>query len=408
MMLLHAGAPLAPHDVWSAWSFEPVVVAALAAAAFLYWRGSRTAISRSTRARANHRVKRAAFAAGMIALAIALISPLHAAGEVLFSAHMVQHELLMAIAAPLLVLGNPGLPVMWALPRGARLRFASVARSSVFRKAWAAISTPVTAWLLHAVAIWVWHAPGLYDASVTSELVHSLQHSSFIATALLFWWSVLRGRAPEREGIAVVSLFTTALHTGLLGALLSSGDTAMYQAYDSTELWGLTSLEDQQLGGIIMWVPGAVPYAVAALLLMARWLKLSGERAPTAQPASARAVSQAGVVLLMILIGCGQQGDSVAGMTGGYPERGREAMRKYGCQSCHTIPGVTGARALVGPPLDGIAGRSFIGGVLVNSPANMMAWLRNPPAHAPRTAMPDLGVTEKDARDMTAYLYTLR
>ena len=115
------------------------------------------------------------------------------------------------------------------------------------------------------------------------------------------------------------------------------------------------------------------------------------------------------MLLLSILsLGCGQRGDSVADLTRGHPERGREAMRKYGCQSCHTIPGVTGARALVGPPLEGIAGRSFIGGVLTNSPDNMMAWLRDPPAHAPRTAMPNLGVTEKDARDMTAYLYTLR
>jgi cytochrome c oxidase assembly factor CtaG/cytochrome c2 len=408
-MLLHAGAPLAPHDLWAAWSFEPLVVLAIAAAAFLYGRGYLTAVSRSTRGTKGLHLRCAAFATGILTLMIALVSPLHAVGGVLFSAHMVQHELLMTIAAPLIVLGRPGTPLMWALPERIRGRVAGLTRHSAFHTAWKTASNPISAWLLHGAAIWVWHVPSLYDASVESELVHSLQHYSFFATALLFWWSVLQGRSPARAGIAVMSLFTTALHTGLLGALLSSGDAAVYKAYDSTRSWGLTPLEDQQLGGIIMWVPGAVPYAVAALFLITRWLRLSDSRAATemrARPAGA--VSHASLLLVMTLIGCGQKGDSVAGLTGGYPERGRDAMRKYGCQSCHSIPGVTGARALVGPPLEGIATRSFIGGVLVNSPANMMAWIQDPPAHAPRTAMPDLGVTDKDARDMTAYLYTLR
>ncbi len=203
------------------------------------------------------------------------------------------------------------------------------------------------------------------------------------------------------------------MQSGALGALITVAETPWDPAHaPSTAAWGLTPLEDQQLGGIIMWVPGGIPYAVAALVLFTRWMKQSGKRASAGL--RERAISLApgvsrGVLLLSILtLGCGQRGDSVADHTRGHPERGRDAMRKYGCQSCHTIPGVTGARALVGPPLNGIAGRSFIGGVLTNSPDNMMAWLRDPPAHAPRTAMPNLGVTEKDARDMTAYLYTLR
>jgi cytochrome c2 len=101
--------------------------------------------------------------------------------------------------------------------------------------------------------------------------------------------------------------------------------------------------------------------------------------------------------------------DAEAGeLTGGNPHRGAEAMRRYGCQSCHSIPGISGANALVGPPLGGIASRSFIAGVLVNNPSNMITWLRNPPAVDSKTAMPNMGVTEKDARDMSAYLYTLR
>ena len=97
-----------------------------------------------------------------------------------------------------------------------------------------------------------------------------------------------------------------------------------------------------------------------------------------------------------------------AAMTGGDPARGPELMRKYGCQSCHTIPGVVGADGLVGPPLAGIASRSYIGGVLPNAPANMLRWIADPKKVDSLTAMPNVGVTPSDARHIAAYLYTLR
>ena len=97
-----------------------------------------------------------------------------------------------------------------------------------------------------------------------------------------------------------------------------------------------------------------------------------------------------------------------AAMTGGDPARGPDLMRKYGCQSCHTIPGVVGADGLVGPPLAGIASRSYIGGVLPNAPANMLRWIQDPKKVDSLTAMPNTGVTPSDARHIAAYLYTLR
>jgi cytochrome c len=99
---------------------------------------------------------------------------------------------------------------------------------------------------------------------------------------------------------------------------------------------------------------------------------------------------------------------SAAALTGGDPERGATIMRKYGCQTCHTIPGVVGADGLVGPPLAGIASRSYVGGVLANTPENMVRWIRDPKGVDPLTAMPNTGVTESDARHIAAYLYTLR
>ena len=108
-----------------------------------------------------------------------------------------------------------------------------------------------------------------------------------------------------------------------------------------------------------------------------------------------------------VLAGCGSSSPEPV-VAGGDDKRGREFIERYGCGSCHVVPGISSARGLVGPPLDGIATRSYLGGMLPNTPANMMAWIRFPQKYAPKTAMPDLGVSEPEARDMTAYLYTLR
>jgi cytochrome c len=111
--------------------------------------------------------------------------------------------------------------------------------------------------------------------------------------------------------------------------------------------------------------------------------------------------------VLLWLAACNVGGDeSPSLLAGGDPARGHEAVRRYGCQSCHTIPGVRAAKAVVGPPLAGIGSRSYIAGVLPNTPDNLVRWIRNPPSIDDRTAMPFLGVTEADARDIATYLYS--
>ena len=117
-------------------------------------------------------------------------------------------------------------------------------------------------------------------------------------------------------------------------------------------------------------------------------------------------------VLLLLAVACGRDADGAVAsaneMTGGDAHRGRELVRAYGCGTCHTIPGVRDANGLVGPPLAGIASRSYIAGVLPNAPDNMLRWLRDPRAVDSLTAMPNVGVTPSDARHLAAYLYTLR
>jgi putative membrane protein len=218
------------------------------------------------------------FAIGSLVLVVALVSPLDALGGKLFAAHMVQHELLMIVAAPLLVLGRPLAIWAWALPFEWRRATGHFFHHPAWRLPWLYVTSPLVAWLLHALALWAWHIPLFFDAALASNAVHALQHGAFLATALLFWWSILGATTRRQRGIALVSLFTTMIHTGALGALMTLSNVPWYSAYLGTApSYGLDALEDQQLGGLIMWVPAGLIYIVCGLVLATRWLQ---ERSP--------------------------------------------------------------------------------------------------------------------------------
>lgn len=205
----------------------------------------------------------AAFAAGWSLLVLALATPLDAAALQRFWLHMVQHELLMLGAAPLIVAGAPLVAWTWALPPPARRRIGALLRPAAWRRAWAALSTPLVATLLHGVAVWVWHVPACFDAALDRPVVHELQHASFFATALLFWWAALRQRSAAGQGVAMAAVLATMLHTGALGALLVFSAHAWYAG---------TPLADQQMGGLLMWLPGGLVYAGIALHFGSRWI----------------------------------------------------------------------------------------------------------------------------------------
>jgi putative membrane protein len=278
--LAHEGAEhVSPGHLWSAWSFEPWVIAGMAVVSGLYAVGLVKMQSRVSRWQI------AGFTTGMAALALTLLSPIHRLGAELFSAHMTQHELLMLIAAPLLVLGCPGTPMIWAFPLATRLRFGHLFHQSLIRTAWQSISSPFAAWLVHGITLWVWHVPVLYQATLDSELVHAAQHTTFLLTALLFWWALIHGRGGRLTyGLAVAYVFTTAVHTSALGALLTCSTKLWYPIYAGrTAVWGLTPLQDQQLGGLIMWVPAGLVYIGIGLWLFAKWLQESERRLAYAQ-----------------------------------------------------------------------------------------------------------------------------
>jgi putative membrane protein len=255
------------------WTFDAWVIAPLAISGGLYTAGTARLWRRVGVGRGVTRAQAAAYLAGWLALAGALVSPLHRWGEGLFAAHMIEHEVVMAIAAPLLILARPAGALLWALPRAWRHRIGAASQVSGARAAWAALVAPATATLLHGAAIWAWHAPALFDSAVTDVTLHRVQHLAFLVTALLFWWAMLR-RSP---GAAAGSVALTMLHTSLLGALLALAPRILYPAQTAgAAAWGLTPLEDQQLAGLLMWVPAGTIYAGAALWFAARWIRRSG------------------------------------------------------------------------------------------------------------------------------------
>jgi putative membrane protein len=228
----------------------------------------------------------ACFIGGWLVLAAALVSPLDSLGRQLFAAHMVQHTLLMTAAAPLLVLGRPLAAWAWALPRSARRSTGAALRRPAWRAIWRRITAPMSAWLLHATVLWLWHVPSCFDAAMVRPALHALQHTSFLAGALLFWWSVLGPSARAAPGAALASLFTTLLHTGALGALIALSSNVWYAPYiDTAVTRGWNALEDQQVGGLVMWAPAGVAYIAAGLSLV--WSAL-GRVAPGAWPPEPR------------------------------------------------------------------------------------------------------------------------
>jgi len=273
-LFLHAGHHLDAGTVLSWWTWDPFVILLLAVSGALYAVGLARLWRRAGVGQGIRRWQAACFAGGWLALVVALISPLDALGGILFSAHMAQHEVLILIAAPLMVLGRPLAPFLWALPRDVREEAGRVSQASWFAASWRRLTAPATVFVLHGLALWIWHLPSLYQATLDDDLIHALQHLSFFLSAALFWWALIHGRFGRLGyGAAVVYVFATSMHSGILGALLTFAPRLWYPIYQArTSRWGLSPLEDQQLAGLIMWIPAGVVFIFLGLGLFAAWL----------------------------------------------------------------------------------------------------------------------------------------
>lgn len=272
------GHGISDVDPGSLWSYDPWLLTPLYLVGIGFYAGTQRLWQNAGAGRGVSFRQVAAFWTGWLIVALAVTSPLHWLGERLFTAHMIEHELLMLVAAPLMAFARINGPLLWSLPPSFRPATGRIFNFTPLAGAWALASHPVSATIVHGAALWVWHAPPLYAWALASPVVHRLQHVSFFATALLFWWVLLHGRGRGRsmrvrDGIAIACLFVTVLHSGVLGALLTLSTRIWIPGQDALAgAFGLSPLEDQQLAGILMWVPMGTLYTAAALFFAYRWL----------------------------------------------------------------------------------------------------------------------------------------
>ncbi len=278
-VLAHDGHELAAEAIRQ-WTFDPLVIVPLIVTAALYAVGVVRLRQHPGARRGLPSWRIASFAAGWLTIVLALVSPVAWLSEILFSVHMTQHTLLMLVAAPLMMFGHPLFVWLWAFDAHAREQIcAAVLRRSV-RSAWHAVTGPLSVFLINAVALWIWHLPVLYQTALRHTGVHALEHLSFLLAASLFWWGMVHGRYGRiGYGLGVLYVFLTGVHSSALGALLTISPSVWYGDYArQAALWRIDALADQQLAGLLMWIPAGVIFMIFGLALFAAWLGESERR----------------------------------------------------------------------------------------------------------------------------------
>jgi putative membrane protein len=216
------------------------------------------------------------FAGAILILVLALMSPLDALSEALFSAHMVQHMVLMLAVAPLLVVSDFQLALLWALPRRrAQALGSGFNQSRPVAGIWRVLNNPAFVWIVFTAVMWLWHVSSFYQAALRNEWVHTLEHLTILITAVLFWWILFRHTQPDhiRYTVTIPFLFLTMLQSGILGALMTFTSRPWYSDYAaSVGHWGLTPLQDQQLAGLIMWIFAGTAFTLLTIGHFAAWL----------------------------------------------------------------------------------------------------------------------------------------
>jgi putative membrane protein len=270
---------------WSAWQPDPIAIAIAALAGAFYAAGLH-----ATGVRAVSRARAGCFVAGVAVALLATMSPLHAAADATFTAHMAQHMLFMFVAAPLIVAGRPALVMALALPAGVRRKGWRIAGTRPVDALTHAARHPLSIFVVYAAAVWLWHLPGLYQAAVRSEAVHALEHATFLATAMAFWGAVARTGPRRRVGYptSMGLVVGTMMQSTWLAAVLTFGGSAYPIYARRAPLWGVDALADQQTAGSIMWIIPTIAYFGVLGVLFVRWMRALDARharAPAAMEA---------------------------------------------------------------------------------------------------------------------------
>lgn len=265
-LLAHTDTPLAPHDLMGAWRLDPIVLVGAAVLVALHHRG---------RGPAPDRRRTIAFHVAVGTAVLALVSPLEAAAGALLSAHMVQHMLFVLVTAPLLVLARPGPRLLRGLsPAGRRAVGRTRRRLRLGHGHARALHHPVVGVAALVVSVWAWHAAALYEAALRTEVVHVAEHTVLLAGGWLFWAAVAAAGRAGRHATAVGMLFVAALQGVLLSVLLLFAGTPWYATQARAAMaFGVDPQTDQQLAGLVLWLPSTAVYVGTAMWHVARALR---------------------------------------------------------------------------------------------------------------------------------------
>jgi cytochrome c oxidase assembly factor CtaG len=268
-----------------AWDFRPEVLLTLLLAGTLFslgwWRLRQVPSERFARG-----WRLVAYLAGLGLLGLALLSPIDTLASYLLSMHMVQHLMLVMLIPVLLLIANPLSFTLWGMPRPVRQRVGGLLRrGSALRRALTALSSPGLVWLALVIVLVGWHDPRAYDAALRSDFVHNLEHLSFFAVAMLFWWHVTgagpRLHASTSTGMRIALLLITVPVTMGIGIVIALSTRPIYLNYLTVpRVLGLSVMEDQRLAGAIMWIPGSMMLILAALVLIARAINVEESKPP--------------------------------------------------------------------------------------------------------------------------------
>jgi cytochrome c oxidase assembly factor CtaG len=221
---------------------------------------------------------------GLVILGLALMSPIDVIGSQLFFIHMIQHVIMVSIVPAFLWLANPLPFILWGLPGPTRIRFGRLlGRRGKLRLGLKRFTGPGVIWLLFVILYLGWHDPALYNAALESELVHDLEHISFFGAARLYWWLIMGAGPVVHKPLSIIGRFVFVLMAippnMIAGMAIAFSEGPIYSHYDAMpRLWNISVMADQQLAGVIMWVPGSMMYIIYALILAARWLKQEEEK----------------------------------------------------------------------------------------------------------------------------------
>ena len=273
------------HDLLRVWSLPPVATITLALSGVVYTRG--WWLLRRAGVPFVPPWKAVAFLSGLLTVWIALASPIDAVNELLLSAHMLQHMLLMMVAPPLILLGAPLVPMVRGLPgfvarnvAGPILNWPAAARIGH------TLTNPVAGLLFMGVVMFAWHLPSLYELALASESWHEVEHATFLVASLIFWWPVVLpwpGRGQWPRWAMVPYLLVADLQNTVLSAILAFSDRVLYPSYaEAPRLFGLSALQDQVAAGAFMWVVGSLAFVVPAIVLTVRCLSIGSTRDATA------------------------------------------------------------------------------------------------------------------------------